>query len=173
MTENGCAIEPKETSDVAPGASADAAVNDTGRIAYFQGYLEEMHNAIQLGADVRAVRLPTDLEECSPEIFLWLPFFALFSSPLACTPFSRHGLLPQLLEHVLISSRCPSLTNSRLPSLVVVLSSSARQYYAWSFMDNFGKARQLEIKVAAAITRVQEPMKTVVLVSIVAVAVNL
>ena len=55
VTENGCAIEPKETSDVAPGASADAAVNDTGRIAYFQGYLEEMHNAIQLGADVRAV----------------------------------------------------------------------------------------------------------------------
>ena len=40
-------------------------------------------------------------------------------------------------------------------------------------MDNFGKALQLEIKVAAAITRVQEPMKTVVLVSIVAVAVNL
>lgn len=55
MTENGCAIEPKETTDGAPGATEDTAVNDTGRIAYFQGYLEEMHNAIQLGADVRAV----------------------------------------------------------------------------------------------------------------------
>eukprot|EP00752_Nemacystus_decipiens_P017501 g15689.t1 len=54
VTENGCAIEPKKAVHGAPAATADAAVNDTGRIAYFQGYLEEMHYAIQLGADVRA-----------------------------------------------------------------------------------------------------------------------
>lgn len=63
VTENGCAIEPTENIHGTPGATADAAVNDTGRIAYFQGYLEEMHNAIQLGADVRAVScLHPDLE---------------------------------------------------------------------------------------------------------------
>lgn len=48
MTENGCACEPA-------GATVEAAVDDRARVAYFQGYLEEMHKAIQLGADVRAV----------------------------------------------------------------------------------------------------------------------
>ncbi|CAM9337610.1 unnamed protein product [Pylaiella littoralis] len=47
VTENGCACEPT-------GATAEAAVDDKARIAYFQGYLEEMHHAIQIGADVRA-----------------------------------------------------------------------------------------------------------------------
>lgn len=48
VTENGCACEPT-------GATVEAAVDDKARIAYFQGYLEEMHAAIQNGADVRAV----------------------------------------------------------------------------------------------------------------------
>lgn len=51
MTENGCACEPTPP----PGAPAEDAFDDTARIAYFQGYLAEMHDAIQLGADVRGV----------------------------------------------------------------------------------------------------------------------
>lgn len=46
MTENGAAVnEP----------TVDLAVDDKARIVYYEGYLKEMHAAIQLGADVRAV----------------------------------------------------------------------------------------------------------------------
>lgn len=46
VTENGAAVnEP----------TVDLAVDDKARIVYFEGYLKEMHSAIQLGADVRAV----------------------------------------------------------------------------------------------------------------------
>lgn len=46
VTENGTAVnEP----------TVDSAVDDKERISYFEGYLKEAHNAIQQGADVRAV----------------------------------------------------------------------------------------------------------------------
>lgn len=80
VTENGCAIEPKSPIHGAPGATADADVDDTGRIAYFQGYLEEMHNAIQLGADVRAVRC----SPCTPaasQLLTWRPLLLRFLTP--------------------------------------------------------------------------------------------
>ncbi|CBJ30694.1 Beta-glucosidase, family GH1 [Ectocarpus siliculosus] len=45
VTENGAAVnEP----------TVDLAVDDKARIVYYEGYLKEMHAAIQLGADVRA-----------------------------------------------------------------------------------------------------------------------
>mmetsp|Transcript_11599 Transcript_11599/g.35863 ORF Transcript_11599/g.35863 Transcript_11599/m.35863 type:complete len:573 (+) Transcript_11599:23-1741(+) len=44
ITENGYAVEDED---------ADEAEADAGRVEYFQGYLTQMHRAIQSGADVR------------------------------------------------------------------------------------------------------------------------
>jgi len=45
VTENGCSY------DDAPGA--DGKIHDTRRIAFFKGYLEALHRAIEAGCDVR------------------------------------------------------------------------------------------------------------------------
>lgn len=150
MTENGCAIEPKETIPGTPGATADAAVDDTGRIAYFQGYLEEMHNAIQLGADVRAVSCLLYIfrdVDVLPNIFCDCPsllcVFPLSHAPRSAVVGSRHN------SHYMCSSRLFVL-RQQMPRVSRRWSSSAHQYYAWSFMDNFGKELPLEKKAAAA-----------------------
>ena len=45
VTENGCAY--------ADGPGSDGRIHDTRRIAFFQGYLEALHRAIEAGCDVR------------------------------------------------------------------------------------------------------------------------
>merc|ERR1712113_725077 len=44
ITENGCAVDEEELAK---------AENDTFRVEFLQGYIAQMHSAIQQGADVR------------------------------------------------------------------------------------------------------------------------
>merc|ERR1711862_448434 len=44
VTENGCAVKEDDV---------ESAKNDTFRVEYFQGYIAQVHQAIQSGADVR------------------------------------------------------------------------------------------------------------------------
>ena len=44
ITENGCAL---------PEESSDAAINDSGRIEFLRGYLQECHRAIESGINLR------------------------------------------------------------------------------------------------------------------------
>lgn len=124
VTENGCACEPT-------GATAEAAVDDKARIAYFQGYLEEMHHAIQIGADVRAVSLLHTMILLCFMIYLLLvqtlnSRCLLVVSHLTCIPVKPFKLLQSLDPSLVILFR-------------VLRSAAAHQFYAWSFMDNFGE----------------------------------